>query len=157
VALTVDLDDEALRQGVFIAAGIAVPAALIGLLFVDDATGASNDGWTVLFPLLVLAGLVLGAGCAAWVQRRGAPLTHGIATALIVFVGVQLIGIARRVISNESINWGRVASSLLLSLLAGTIGGLLGGWLAGRMPATRAGTDDTGTDDTDSDDRRRLD
>ncbi len=153
MALTIDLDREALRQGVFIAAGIAVPAALVGLLFVDDAPGASNDGWTVLFPVLVLAGLVLGAGCAAWVQRSGAPLTHGIATALIVFVGVQMIGIARRTISNETINWGRVASSLLLSLLAGTIGGLLGGWLAGRMPATRPGTQ-TGqiTDDQRSDD-----
>jgi hypothetical protein len=137
VALNVDLDRDALRQGVLIAAGIAIPAALIGLLFVDDAHGASNDGWTVLFPVVVLLGLVLGAGCAAWVQRNGAPLTHGIATALVVFVGVQLVGIARRTLSDESIDWGRVVSSLLLSLLAGTIGGLVGGWLAGRMPATR--------------------
>jgi len=136
MALSLDLDRSAIGQGIVIAAGIAVPAALVGLVFVDDSPNASNPGWTILFPVVVLAGLVLGAGCAAWVQRAGAPLSHGIVTAVGVFVVVQAVGVARRVLSGDELSWRRIVSSLLLSLLAGTIGGLLGGWLAGRRPAT---------------------
>ena len=74
----------------------------------------------------MLAGLVLGAGVAAWRQDRGLPLTHGVVTAVGVFVVVQAIGVVIRLLSGDGISWSRVASSLLLSLMAGMVGGLLG-------------------------------
>ena len=77
----------------------------------------------------MLAGLVLGAGVAAWRQDRGLPLTHGVVTAVGVFVVVQAVGIVIRLVGGDGISWSRVASSLLLSLMAGMVGGLLGSFV----------------------------
>jgi hypothetical protein len=105
-----------------VAALVAVPFALIGLAFSDD-----NDlGWGGWISVLgVLLGLVLGAFTAAREQRVGAPLTNAIAAAVAVYVIVQAIGVAKRIISDEELRWGKYASSLLLSIVAGTVGGLL--------------------------------
>lgn len=119
-------DVAALRDGIGVAALGAVPFGVIGRLVLDDS---SNSGLLASFALLVLAALVLGGGVAAWRQRLGRPLSHGIATALVTFAVVQLAGVVRRLAAGDDIRWGRIVSSALLSLIAGTLGGLLGSFL----------------------------
>jgi hypothetical protein len=118
----VELDRQAVVRGMVVAAVVAVPFALIGL-------GASDEGdlgWAGWISVIgVMLGLVLGAFSAAREQRVGAPLTNAIVTAMAVYVVVQLIGIAKRIVTDESLHWGKYLSSLLLSIVAGTIGGLL--------------------------------
>jgi Na+/H+-dicarboxylate symporter len=62
-------------------------------------------------------------------QQVGAPLVHGIVTAIVTFVLVQGIGVIRHIAANEDVLWSRVLSSALLSMVAGTIGGIIGGRL----------------------------
>jgi hypothetical protein len=118
----VELDRPAIARGMLVAAVIAVPFAILGLAVSDE-----NDlGWAGWISVLgVLLGLVLGAFAAAREQRVGAPLTNAIATAVAVYVVVQAVGIAKRIISDEELRWAKYASSLLLSIVAGTLGGLL--------------------------------
>ncbi len=85
---------------------ICVPAALVGLWASDD----DDIGWLATFCVaLVLAGLVLGGAVAAHHQRVGSPLSHGILAAGVLFVIVQGIGLLRRAISGDGIEWSRVA------------------------------------------------
>jgi hypothetical protein len=118
----VELDRQAIVRGMIVAAVIAVPFALIGL-----GTSDQGDlGWAGWISVIgVLFGLALGAFAAARDQRVGAPLTNAIVTAVAVYVIVQLIGIAKRIVTDESLHWSKYLSSLLLSIVAGTAGGLL--------------------------------
>ena len=126
VALSEQLDLRALYEGGLVAAMLAVPAGVLGRILSDR----SDDlGWLWVLVLVVLAGLVLGAGVAAWRQERGLPLTHGVITAVGVFVVVQTVGVVVQLLTGDSISWSRIASSLLLSLMAGMVGGLLGSFL----------------------------
>ena len=122
-------DRNALRDGMSVAALGAVPFGVVGRLIVGEDGSSTLLG---LFTVLVLVALVLGAGVAAWRQRTGRPLSHGITTALMVFGVVQAAGIVRRLVSSDDIRWGRIASSALLSLMAGALGGLLGSVMLGR-------------------------
>ena len=122
-------DRRALLDGISVAALGAVPFGVIGRLIVGDD---GSTGVLALFTLLVLVALVLGAGVAAWRQRVGRPLSHGIATALVTFGVVQAVGIVRRLVGSDPVRWGRIASSGLLSLVAGSLGGLLGSVMISR-------------------------
>ena len=73
----------------------------------------------------ILLGLVIGGFLAARDQRVDAPLTNGIAAAVAVYVIVQGTGIVKRAVAGEELNWAKYASSLLLSIVAGTVGALL--------------------------------
>jgi hypothetical protein len=126
VALTEQLDTRALSEGGIIAACIAVPAGVLGRILSDRQ---DQPDWLWILVLFVLAGLVLGAGVSAWRQDRGLPLTHGVVTAVGVFVVVQAVGVVIRLIGGDGVSWSRVASSLLLSLMAGMVGGLLGSFV----------------------------
>jgi uncharacterized membrane protein YoaK (UPF0700 family) len=126
MAVTDQLDLRALYEGGVVAAIVAVPAGVVGRILSDRDDPPS---WRWVLVVLVLIGLVLGAGIAAWRQERRLPLTHGIVTAVGVYVVVQLIGIIVRLASGDSVNWSLIASSLLLSLMAGLVGGLLGSFL----------------------------
>jgi len=118
----VELDRPAVVRGMVVAAIVAVPFALLGLGVSDE----NNLGWLGWISVVgVLFGLVLGAFATAREQRVGAPLTNAIVTAMAVYVIVQAIGIIKRLITDEDLRWGKYASSLLLSIVAGTVGGLL--------------------------------
>ncbi|HKA04086.1 MAG TPA: hypothetical protein VKD67_07140 [Acidimicrobiales bacterium] len=120
-------------RGIVVAAVIAVPFALIGLGTSDEG----DLGWAGWISVIgVLFGLALGAFSAAREQRVGAPLTNAIVTAVAVYVVVQAIGIVKRLVTDESLHWGKYLSSLLLSVVAGTVGGLLASSRsrAGRAP-----------------------
>ena len=135
-----ELDPAALVRGVVVAAVICVPAALVGLWASDD----DDIGWlATLCVALVLAGLVLGGAVAAHHQRVGSPLSHGILAAGALFVIVQGIGLLRRAISDDGIEWSRVLSSAVLALVAGAIGGVIGGRMGsavGREPKAGGAT-----------------
>lgn len=122
----IDLDADALRAGVAVAGGIAVPAA-VAYWFFDDIAGAQ-----ALFTVLVLGALVAGSAVAASKQRTGTPLGHGLVVALVVLAVVTAIRILRLAVQGDSSDLGAVLSNLLLTLIAGTVGGLIGGRRAGR-------------------------
>jgi uncharacterized membrane protein len=117
----VEIDRPAVVRGMAAAAVIAVPFALLGLAASDDAL--TWVGW--LSVVGVLLGLVVGAFLAARDQRVGAPLTNGIVAAVGVYVVVQGVGIVKRLATGDELHWAKYASSLLLSIVAGTIGALL--------------------------------
>jgi putative membrane protein (TIGR04086 family) len=123
MALT-DIDRAALGRGVAVAAAIAVPVTVVANLAVDD--NDRHSGWIALLSLAVLVGLAAGAAVAARRQQNGTPLTHGILCALVVFVAVNTFGIVRRPIAGDDIRWGRIASTAVLAVVAGTVGGAVG-------------------------------
>ena len=128
------LDPRALREGALVAAVVAVPAGVVGRVLSDRP---DQPDWLWVLVVVVLAGLVAGAAVAASRQDRGFPLTHGVVTAVGVFVAVQTVGILIRLLRGDSISWSRVTSSLLLSLMAGMVGGLLGSALLSQRAARR--------------------
>lgn len=91
----------------------------------DDSTLA------VWLSIGAIVGFLLGAGCAAWVQRLGLPLTHGIATAVGTYAAAQAVFIVVRLLRGSDVNW--FAALFNLSVVAGV--GLLGGSLGGRLRA----------------------
>jgi uncharacterized membrane protein YfcA len=118
----VELDRPAVLKGMATAAVIAVPFALLGLAASDE----DSLGWAGWLSVVgILLGLVIGGFIAARDQRLGAPLTNGIIAAVGVYVVVQGIGILKRAVASEELNWAKYASSLLLSIVAGTVGALL--------------------------------
>ena len=76
-----------------------------------------------------MIGFVLGAGCAAWVQRRQLPLSHGLATAIGTYVLAQTVFITIRLLRGSDVNW--FAALFNLSVVAGA--GLIGGFLGQRL------------------------
>jgi hypothetical protein len=109
----VKIDGGAVLRGMAVAAVVAVPVGVFGRAPV----------WAVV----VLAALVVGAVVAASSQHVGFPLVHGILAAVGLYVIVQGLGIIVRSARGEDLHWARYASSLLLSVAAGTLGGLIGG------------------------------
>ena len=128
------LDPKALKEGALVAAVVAVPAGVVGRVLSDRP---DQPDWLWVLVVVVLAGLVSGAAVAASRQDRGFPLTHGVVTAVGVFVAVQTVGILIRLLRGDPISWSRVTSSLLLSLMAGMAGGLLGSALLSQRAARR--------------------
>ncbi|MDQ1426258.1 MAG: hypothetical protein QOD72_3756 [Acidimicrobiaceae bacterium] len=120
----IELDYPAIGRGIAVAAVIAVPVAVVANVLVDD--NQQHSGWIALLSLGVLVGLGVGAAVAARRQHNGTPLTHGIVCALAVFVAVNAFGIVRRSIAGDDIHWGRIASTAVLAVVAGTIGGMIG-------------------------------
>jgi hypothetical protein len=120
-------DLDAIRAGGMVAVVFAIPITVIASL-VDSDSGATN----ALFFVGAMVGFFLGAGCAAWVQRLGSPLTHGITTALLTFVVPQLIIVIVRLAGGNSVNLFNVF--LLSPFVVGTglFGGLAGGFLRSR-------------------------
>lgn len=124
----IELDRPAVVKGMVAAACIAVPFALLGLAASDN----DSLGWAGWLSVLgIMLGLVIGGFLAARDQRVGAPLTNGIVAAVAVYVIVQAVGIVKRVITDDDLNWAKYVSSLLLSIVAGTVGALLAAMATG--------------------------
>ena len=108
------LDRSALIAGIVTAVIISVPAALIGQAIVDPSTNDNPSAGALLLVGVVLFGLRgrrdRSRRCAS---RCGAPLVHGIVTAIVTFVLVQGIGVIRHIAANEDVLWSRVLSSAL--------------------------------------------
>jgi putative membrane protein (TIGR04086 family) len=120
----IDLDRRALGNGIAVAAAIAVPVAVVAAFTLDDSE--RHSAWVALLSVAVLIGLVVGAAVAARQQRNGTPLTHGIVSALAVFVAVNGFGVVRRAVAGDDIRWARIASTAVLAVVAGAVGGMIG-------------------------------
>ena len=73
-------DWDAIRAGGGVALVFAVPFSIAARWAADSRDDSGRCA--VWLSLGAVLGFVLGAGCAAWVQRTGTPLTHGIVTAV---------------------------------------------------------------------------
>jgi len=127
-------DADALRAGAGVCLLLAVPLTLIAS-FVDS----DNTGTNAVFFFGAMAGFVIGAGCAAWIQRTGTPISHGVVTAIGAYVAAQAVFVTIRLIGGETVNWFGVFFTLSLVILAGLIGGVLGSRLQaqGITPSSR--------------------
>lgn len=115
-------DVPALRAGGAVALVFAVPFSA-GATW---AAGRDDSALAVWLSLGAVIGFVLGAGCAAWVQRVDLPLSHGIVTAMGTYAIAQAVFITIRLLRGSEVNWFAALFNLSVMLAAGTIGGFLG-------------------------------
>lgn len=113
-------DREALRAGAGVCLVMAVPFRVLAAVIGDS--GALN---AVLF-LVFLAFFVIGAGCAAWVQRSGTPMSHALVTAVGTFVVVEAVFVIVRLVRGTEVPWGAMFLTLSIISVCGVIGGFLG-------------------------------
>jgi hypothetical protein len=100
----------------------AVPMAIGARVAAD----ADNTGLAIGLSIGATLGFLIGAGCAAWIQQLGLPLSHGLVTAGATYLGAQLIFVAIRLVRGGEVRWFGILFTLAFVLLAGLIGGLLG-------------------------------
>jgi hypothetical protein len=129
-------DWPALRVGASVALVFAIPLTVVAAV-VDSDNGALN----ALFFFGAMFGFVLGGGCAAWAQRAGTPLSHGVVSAGATYLIVQAAFVTIRLTSGDSVNWFSVFFTLGLVGSAGLFGGVLGNRLQQRgfVPASTRG------------------
>lgn len=116
-------DRDAIRAGAMVALVFAIPFSIAGRIAAD---GDGDNGLLLWLNLGAFVGFVLGAGCAAWVQRLGTPLSHGLVTAIGTYLAAQAVIIAIRLISGGDVSWFALAFNVTITLGAGLIGGYLG-------------------------------
>lgn len=136
--MTAVLDRAALRQGAAVALVFAVPFSLLARWAADaDEPGAL----AALLSLLALGGFILGAGVAAWLQRTGYPLVHGLISAGGTYLLAQAVFVTVKLARNGDVNWLGVIFNLTMTLFAGLIGSGLGSMLQRRgvVPRDRGG------------------
>lgn len=113
-------DRQALRAGASVAVTFAVPLQIVALALGSDSALAA------LARIGALAGFLVGAGVAAWVQQRRMPLTHGLACALGAFAVVQVAFIIGRAVAGTELRLGAAVANLAPVLGVGLLGGFLG-------------------------------
>jgi hypothetical protein len=69
---------------------------------------------------------MFGATAAAWSQRKGLPLAHGLVTSVGTYLLVQLVVSVYRIANGEGIDWFRILFFVTVAAGAGLIGGFLG-------------------------------
>lgn len=129
-------DWSALRAGASVALVFAIPLTVVAAIVDSD-----SDALNALFFFGAILGFVLGGGCAAWAQRAGTPLSHGVVSAGATYLIVQAVFIAFRLAGGDSVNWFPVFFTLGLVVTAGLVGGVLGNRLQQRgfVPSTARG------------------
>jgi len=134
-----NLDWDALRAGGSVALVFAVPFSVAARIV---AEGKGHEGVASLLSIAAVVGFILGAGIAAWVQRLGLPLKHGIICAVVSYVGAQAVFIIIRSIRGNEIHWLAALFNLTVVAVAGLIGGAMGGGLQRRgfYPSSQRGS-----------------
>ncbi|MGI9030171.1 MAG: hypothetical protein ACR2HP_09330 [Ilumatobacteraceae bacterium] len=129
------LDWDAVRAGALVCLVFAVPFSIAARWAADDGNGGLATGLV----LVAVVGFLLGGGCAAWVQRVDAPLTHGVVTAGLTYVVAQAVFIVVRLVRGDDVQWFAVVFNLTVATFAGLVGGLLGQRLRSRgfVPGSR--------------------
>ena len=115
-------DIPAIRAGALVSLVFAVPFSIGARVAADG----DHSGLAVGLVLGALAGFVLGAGCAAWIQRRGTPLSHGMVTAGGTYLAAQAVFVVIRLIRSDDVSWFALLFNLSFVLVAGVVGGVLG-------------------------------
>jgi hypothetical protein len=107
---------------------VVVPALALNAFLTRDGR---ESGLTFVLFLLSFGGWVLGAGVAAWVQRRNTPYTHGIVAALIAWVVPQFVLVVLD-LDDDGTNWLSVFTFGTFVMFAGVLGGVFGNRLQRR-------------------------
>lgn len=133
-----NLDFAALRQGGAIALVVGVPCAIGSSVM---ANNHSDSFFVALLWLGAVAGFVVGAGVAAWMQRKGTPLIHGLVCAGGTYVAAQLVFTIVRLSRGREVHWLGLFFTFTVVLFAGIIGGGLGSMMQRRgiTPSSRSG------------------
>lgn len=119
----------AIRSGAIICLVMAIPFTILGAIV---------EGARVVSFFAAVLGFVIGSGCAAWVQRAGTPLSHGIVTAIGTYVAAQFVFVMIRLVTGGEVNWFGVFFTLSLVSFAGLVGGFLGSRLQAKGVVPRA-------------------
>jgi uncharacterized membrane protein YfcA len=123
VAVNARWDRDALRAGALVALVFAVPFSIAARWVADNRDDSSLAVW---LSLGALVGFVIGAGCAAWVQQVGLPLSHALVTAIGTYVAAQVVFIVVKLVRGGDVNWFGVLFTLSAVSGAGLVGGLIG-------------------------------
>jgi hypothetical protein len=115
-------DWAAIRAGAAVSLVFAVPLAVGARIAADS----DNTGLAIGVSIGATLGFLIGAGFAAWIQRVGFPLSHGLVTAGGTYVAAQAVFFTIRLIRGDEVRWFGALFTLTFVLLAGLIGGLLG-------------------------------
>lgn len=128
-------DVPALRAGAMVALVFGVPFSVAGSIVNSNNSDSPLAPWLALGALF---GFLLGAGVAAWTQRKEMPLAHGIVCAVTTYVVAQAVFIVVKLIRGGEVRWMAAAFNLTAVLVVGLIGGMLGGMLhkRGVYPST---------------------
>jgi uncharacterized membrane protein YfcA len=116
-------DVDALKAGAFVSLVFAVPFSIAARWAADSRDDNTLALWLSIGALL---GFVLGAGCAAWVQRVHLPLSHALVTAIGTYVAAQTVFILVKLLRGGDVNWFAALFTLSTVTGAGLVGGLLG-------------------------------
>ncbi|NBO54204.1 MAG: hypothetical protein EBU84_06340 [Actinobacteria bacterium] len=135
MALKDQWDTQAIKAGASVAVFLAVPPSLIARFMIDDTD--TNNGWAPLLSLLAIFGFIIGSGQAAWRQRKGTPILHGMLTSTGVFVAAQFVFAIVKLAMGDELRFMRIVTSFSLAMFAGLIGGLLGYYLQRNGPAPK--------------------
>ena len=129
-------DWDAIRAGALVALVFAVPFSIAGRWAADNRDDSTLLIWLNLGAVI---GFVLGAGCAAWVQRTGTPLSHGLVTAGGTYLVAQALFVIVRLLRGRDVRWFAIMFNLTVVLGAGLLGGVLGQTLRARgvLPGSR--------------------
>jgi len=120
-------DRSAIRAGGMVALVFAVPFSVAARLIAGDETPEGGKATlVVLLSLCAAIGFLLGAGVAAWHQRRGTPLSHGIVTAAVSYIVPQAVLIVIKIARGGEVRWTGVIFNLTIMITMGVLGGLLG-------------------------------
>jgi uncharacterized membrane protein YfcA len=115
-------DTAAIRSGALVCLVFAIPFSVLA----QWAAGRDDGGLAFLFSLCAVAGFVVGAGVAAWVQTRGLPLAHAVLTASVTYLAAQAVFIAIKLARGDDVNFFAALFNLMAALFAGAVGGALG-------------------------------
>lgn len=116
-------DVDALRAGGMVALVFAIPFSIAATWAAD---GRDDSALALFLSIGAVIGFVLGAGCAAWVQRRQLPLSHALATAIGTYLLAQTAFIVIKLLRGSDVNWFAALFNLSVVAGAGLIGGVLG-------------------------------
>lgn len=128
-------DIDALKAGASVMLMFALPATLIARFILD--TRDSSSSWTPLLSLIAILGFILGAGVAAWQQRRNTPLAHGVVASTGTHFVVQMAIVLVKLVAGSEVRFSRVLTSISFALVAGVVGSLLGAFVARNSPPRR--------------------
>lgn len=116
-------DLDALRAGASVALVFAVPFSIAARWASESRDDSALAFWLSIGAVI---GFVLGAGCAAWVQRLELPLTHALVTAIGTYTIAQTLFITIRLLRGSDVNWFAALFNLSVVAGAGVVGGSLG-------------------------------
>jgi uncharacterized membrane protein YfcA len=116
-------DVDALKAGAMVSLVFAVPFSIAARWAADSRHDEALALW---LSLGALVGFVIGAGCSAWVQRVGLPLSHGLVTAIATYAVAQTVFVVVKLARGGDVNWFAVLFTLSAVSGAGLLGGLLG-------------------------------